>query len=151
MNFRLLEEEDISQIVKMGKDFFGESEFPEFSTYDPEIFEETLKTFVEETQQVGIVSEEEGSIKGFILFGYSRTYTKEPLALLYLFYVCPEYRKTRLGRLLLSSATKIAKQDGACAFYGGAMANIPSITKTIGNMYNKLGFKSLGFWGRKVL
>lgn len=148
--FRFLEEKDIPALVALGQRFFEESEFPSFSTYSPENFERVLRLSIDSPVFVTLVFTPEGTPEGFLSFHLDNPYTVEPLALGFLFYVVPEYRKTPAGRILQGMALEYAKGCGAVAFYGGVMSGIEAARKTMPNLYRKLGFEDL-WWGRCIL
>lgn len=150
--FREATEADIPRLVELGAEFFAESEFPQFAEYSPGNFEHTLKIFVESpSERLYVFAPEGRQIEGFIAYSYSALYTVAPLAMLFLFYVSPKYRKGPAGRLLVNLAVKDARLSGATAFYAGAMAGIKGTRKTLANLYRRMGFDELDFWGRMVL
>lgn len=148
--FRDFMETDIPRVVELGGWFFQESEFSEFSTFSPRRFERALYEVVHSPAFEGFVFEINGEIEGFLFYQLDVAYTEEPIALLWLFYVSPEYRRTPVGRELLSIAEHHALSRDAVCFYAGAMAGIPACDRTLKNMYRKAGYKDL-FWGRKIL
>lgn len=142
---------DVPRLVELGKAFFAESEFPDFTEYDPEGFELTVKKLINDPSYFLLTFAPVDEVEGFIAFSLDSAYTKDPLALLFLLYVTPGQRKTPAGRLLVDAAEAVARDNGAVAFYAGAMSGVPGTTKSIANMYQKLGFESTDFWGRKIL
>jgi GNAT superfamily N-acetyltransferase len=148
--FRFLEERDIPALVALGERFFEESEFPGFSTYSPENFERLMRRSIGDPGFVTLIFAPEGAVEGFLSFQLDNPYTVEPLALGFLFYVAPAYRKSPAGRILQGMATAYAKGCGAVAFYGGVMSGIEAAQKTMPNLYRKLGFEEL-WWGRLIL
>jgi GNAT superfamily N-acetyltransferase len=148
--FRFMTEADIDRMCDLGNEFFNESEFPSFSTFSREKFADTLKLFVGDPDNVMLVFAPGGTVQGFIGFGIAAQYTEEPLALGWLLYVTPKFRKTPAGRILMTLADDYAREAGCCAFYMGCMAGIDSVAKSMPNMLTKLGYEPL-FWGRKIL
>lgn len=148
--FRFLEERDIPSLVALGQAFFEESEFPTFSTFDPEAFEATMRRSLGCPTFQTVVFVPDGPVQGFLSFQLEAPYTKEPLALGFLFYVSPAYRKGPVGRILQEVAIISAKGCGAVAFYNGVMAGIDGVAKSMPNLYRKFGFEDL-WWGRKIL
>lgn len=148
--FRLLEEDDLLRMVDLAEEFFNESELREFATFSPERIHETFRGTLTNPNFKAIVFAPEGRVEGFIAFMLEASYTYEPLALGYLFYVSPPYRKSPVGRDLQELAIVYAKACGAVAFYNGVMAGIDNVSKTLPNLYMKLGFEPL-WWGRKLL
>lgn len=150
--FRGATPDDIDEIVGAGERFFAESEFKDFSEYSPENFRRTLGDMLNsEASRIFVFLPDGRHIEGFVAFQFSFAYTREPIALLFLLYVAPEFRRSPAGRLLMQLAMADAKAQGAVAFYAGAMARMGPSDKTLANMYRKLGFEDLGFWGRAVL
>jgi GNAT superfamily N-acetyltransferase len=148
--FRFLEEADIPALVALGQQFFAESEFPKFATFSPENFERVLRQSLDNPVFATLIFAPEGTPEGFLSFQLDNPYTVEPLALGFLFYVAPAYRKTPAGRILQGMALDYAKGCGAVAFYGGVMSGIETARKTMPNLYRKLGFEDL-WWGRCIL
>lgn len=145
-----MEAGDLSQMVKLGEQFFAESEFPTFSTFSPRGFELSLREALADDRAVCFVFEENGKIEAFLIYQIDATYTVEPIGLLYLFYVVPEKRRSPIGRIMLSLAEGHAKANGCVAFYGGVMAGIGKTENSMRNLYTKAGYKEL-YWGRKLL
>lgn len=141
---------DVDEIVALGDRFFEESEFSTFSTYSPDHFRFVLASIEHSPTLSGFVFEKGGKIKGFIFYQMDLSYTEEPVALMWLFYVVPKFRKSPVGRELLKIAENHAKARGARVFYAGSMSGIPGIQNSLKNLYEKTGYKQL-FWGRKVL
>ena len=141
---------DISELVELGDTFFAESEFSEFATYSPKNFHMVLTEAVHSPSVNGIVFEDKGKIRGYLFYQLDMSYTTKPIALMWLFYVVPEYRKSPVGRSLLDLAESHAEAQGAVAFYGGSMSGIPSIKGSLKNLYTKAGYEEM-YWGRKIL
>ena len=148
--FRDFVESDVERIVEMGADFFAESEFPDFAEYSEDNFRQTVNGIVMSPALEGFVFEMDGVIEGFIFYHLECAYTVKPIALMFLFYVTPEFRRSPVGRELLDIAEGHAKACGATVFYAGAMAGIQSANRTLKNLYVKAGYDEL-YWGRKIL
>lgn len=150
--FRPAEAKDVPALVALGIDYFHESEISRFTTYAADSFEKAMASAIEHPgHDIIVFCPDGGPPRGFISYSLDFSYTKEPLALLSLLYVAPEYRKTPVGRCLVRLATSRAKDRGAVLFYAGGMSGIPEVEKTIANLFRKMGFEDLAFWGRKVL
>lgn len=148
--YRFLEEDDLLRLIDLCDEFFNESELREFATFSPERLMALFRDALGSTTTKVIVFAPEGQVEGFIAFSLQAHYTYEPMALGFLFYVTPAYRKSPAGRDLQEIAIVYAKACGAVAFYNGVMAGIDSVSKTMPNLYMKLGFEPL-WWGRKIL
>jgi GNAT superfamily N-acetyltransferase len=148
--FRFLTEDDIAGLVDLGCEFFLESEFPGFSTFAPGRFEGVLRRSLDNPYFPTFVFVPEGRPEGFLTVQLDNPYTVELLALGFLFYVTPPYRKSPAGRILQSLALAYAKDCGAVAYYGGVMSGVETVQKTMPNLYRKLGFEDL-WWGRLIL
>jgi len=148
--FREFLPSDIGRVMKLGADFFDESEFAEFSTFSPDHFKFVLSGIENSPSMAGIVFEDKGEVQGYLFYQLDLSYTEEPIGLMWLFYVAPEYRRTPAGRSLLDLAENHARAAGAVAFYGGSMSGIPSVKYSLKNLYTKAGYEEL-FWGRKKL
>lgn len=149
--FRFATKEDTPRLLELAEAFFHESEMSEFATFSPMNIERTINNFVAHPDAALICFLPDGEvIEGFSAFLMEASYTEELVALGWLFYVAPEYRKTPAGRSLLALSVDYAEQSGCCAFYNGVMAGIDGVSKTMPNMYMKQGFEPL-WWGRRVL
>lgn len=150
--FRFIEPEDIPRLLELGKRFYDESEFADFSTFSEDHLREVANTFVAMPDEnvLLVFAPNGGQIEGFFGFQIVSHYTVEPMALGWLLYVAPEYRRSPAGRILLNLAEDYAKRAGCCIFYAGAMSGIEAVSKTLPNLYMKHGFEPL-WWGRKIL
>lgn len=149
-NFIEFTAEHVDEIVELGAEFFAESEFGDFSEFSPENFRSMLYEAANSLSMEGLLFTDAGRIRGMLFFQLDLGYTVRPIALMWLFYVAPEYRKTPVGRELLKLAEGMAKLHGATAFYGGSMAGIPGVKNSLRNLYTKAGYEEL-YWGRKIL
>lgn len=151
-NFREADAADIDRLVALGAQFFAESDFGAFTEFAPENFRLTMESLIGREDCELLVFLPDGEvIEGFIAFNYDVSYTKDPLALLFLLYVSPAFRRSPAGRFLVDLALVTARISGAKAFYAGAMSGVPGTEKTLGNMLRKLGFEDVDFWGRALL
>lgn len=148
--FREMEERDFPRLEELARDFFHESELAGFATFSPDNLAATLRNMHDNPDLVMLVFAPDDLIQGFIAFQLESSYTVEPLALGYLFYVTPAFRRSPAGRVLQEIAVSYAKMRGACAFYNGVMAGIDGVAKSLPNLYQKLGFEPL-WWGRLIL
>lgn len=149
--FREAVAEDLDDLVQLGAEFFAESEFGNFTEFDPDNFRMSIAHLIGSENGFVFVFRPEGEIEGFVAFTLECSYTKHPIALLFLLYATPAYRKSAAGRLLMKLSLDMAEAYGARAFYAGAMSGVPGTGKTLANMYRKMGFEDLAFWGRKIL
>lgn len=80
---------------------------------------------------------------GVASYSLDTLFTKKPIAYLQFIYVVPQYRRSNLGRMLLTHVMHLAQGDAACAFF----ATIPPATRTgrsLCNMFVRGGFKPMG-------
>lgn len=148
--FRDMIDGDAMELVELAGRFFLESEFKSFTTFSTERMLQTFDHALVSPYMHVTVFENEGRIQGFLAYQTDQSYTEEPIALMYLFYVVPEYRKTPVGRELLKLSEDHARAAGCVAFYGGSMSGIPEVQKTLPNMFKKMGYETL-YWGKKHL
>lgn len=93
-------------------------------------------------------------IVGFIMADVDNPYTEEFVAFMFLFYVCPEWRPTKIGRALLSAALSAARACGAVRFYASSTAGFADrgrVNQTLLNLYSKMGFERLGCFVAKEI
>ena len=148
--FREMMADDAMEMSELAARFFLESEFKDFATFDYDAMLRTFQHSLDSPYTHFFVFEDQGKIQGFIGYQLDASYTVEPIGLMYLFYVVPEYRPTPAGRELLNIAENHAKAVGCVAFYGGSMSGIPAVQKTLPNLFRKRGYQDL-YWGKKML
>ena len=165
LSFRVAKREDLSRIVDLGARFFQESEFPAFTSYDPARFLRVLEMAHRNDAMIHILAEldttemlaypetpSSSELVGFVSFDVNSYYTRHKIAHLFLLYAVPEHRASPIGRLLMTAAVEVARNEGAVAFYAGAMAGINQRQeKQLMNMLYKIGFEPLGGFARKIL
>lgn len=158
-DFGYLREDEIDALIELGRLFFNESEYTAYTEYHPDAFRQVL-TLCANNPDISpcIVARVDGVPVGFIHWQHATLYTKDPLALLGLTYVHPDYRRGPMGRLLYDIAEEIAKAAGCCAFYSGVMSRMstkgtghPLQEKMMCNMHLKRGYEPLAGWFVKVL
>lgn len=135
----------------LGARFFEESEYPNFTAYDPMAARAKLSRPMDRGELLGLLGMRGIKAVGFILFTVNRFYTADPVGQMFLLYVTPEHRKSPLGRMLVSGACDIAKALGATVFYAGAMAGIKSQDPMFLNMLKRCDFEPLGGFARRIL
>jgi GNAT superfamily N-acetyltransferase len=148
--FSVVGPDDVPDIVALGDGFYTESELSSLTPFNPDRFAQTLLSGLEGGFLHGFLFCSQGVPAGFVFYTLDQTYTKDPLAYIWLLYVVPSLRKTPAGRLMLDLVEKGARARGAVALYGGVMAGIDEVKTTRPNLYRKQGFEPL-YWGRKVL
>lgn len=136
----------------LGEQFFNESEFGEFTEYDPEQLREFVLTATASGHLTVLTGCYKGAVVGLISFTVERQYTQHLLGLMYLFYVQRTRRLGPLGRALLMGAEAVARDMGACVFYAGAQANIGGgVDERLMNLLDRQGYTRLGGVSRKIL
>jgi len=151
LELKVVDTSHIDDIIRITWRLFYESNFVDVLTPSETVFRENLYHAIPRHLYQGVIAYEGTEPIGYILWSVERVYTEEPMALLFMLYVIPERRRSPLGRILVDTAEKISMDMGAKVFYAGAMAGIPKQDRMLGNMFRKLGYEEMAFWGRKVL
>ena len=141
---RLARTEDVQPVINdIGEDFFHEAEFDRFAEFDAERWRLNCEHRIGSGQTPFIVAEFEGRIVGFISYTLEQAFTKRPIAVAWMFYVKPSWRKLAIGRGLLSAALDMAKGDNACAFFASITPTTPAARSMV-NLFRHKGFTPMG-------
>jgi GNAT superfamily N-acetyltransferase len=89
-------------------------------------------------------------IVGGISYSYDSSFSKKPIAILQNIFVTKKYRRTLIGRMLISTAMHIAKDEQACAFFM-PVNNGGDNVHSLGNSLSKAGFSMTGYVMSKEL
>ena len=146
--------EDIPQMVDIGENFFSESNFLDGLTIDQEQGAYTFGYMIAAEDQEVLVAVEEDKLIGFIIFDVTRYYTKELISHLFLFYVLPAWRGTRVGLDLLQKAEAIATERGAKRIYCSSTAGFSDdgkMDQKLLDFYKRCGYAELGCFVMKGL
>lgn len=137
----------------LAEQFFDESEFGQFTRFNPEALSQVLMSdMVDQMKVIVLVGRYKGEMVGFLVFSLDQSYTVDPLAQLFLFYVASNRRYGPLGRALMAAAEAVAAELGAVVFYAGATANIGrGVDQSLMNLLDKRGYLRLGGVSRKIL
>lgn len=149
--FRPANEDDVPRLIELGDRYFAESELAKHVSFSRANAELSFGNLVRHPSYRHFVFTPKGEIEGYVGYNLDVTFTIEPLAQLMMLYVAPGYRKTPAGRCLLRLALADAKANGAKVFYAGTMSGVPGVTKTLRNLFKKLGFTEADFWGKTIL
>lgn len=140
---RFKEDEDDAWLLGMGLRYFKESSFGGF-TFDPLAYLKGLK------DAVWLVATHRDVIVGFISFFVTRQFTRETIGAMYLFYVAPEFRGTKTGRMLLENLDMAAKEYNIARMCVGSAAGISGkVDKVLENMFRRRGYNILGVSAQK--
>lgn len=80
---------------------------------------------------------------GLIAWRYDTTFSVEPIGHMSEFYVLPQYRKSPVGKALLSAALDVAKHEGVKLWFAEIASGLPT-TPSLKNLYRKLGASEIG-------
>jgi hypothetical protein len=144
--FRLGKPDDVEPLLdRYGQEFFDEGGFNAFAVFDKRRAAEKMRQDVMSGATPFVLAEVDGAVAGMISYSLEHTFTTHPIAMLWMFYVMPRYRRSApmLGRMLLWLALDMARNDDACAFF----AVVPprsSIGRTLGNLFRRAGFDVMG-------
>jgi GNAT superfamily N-acetyltransferase len=157
---------DLVPLVILTEEFFNESGWTEFTSFNPEgmklHYEKVLNEPFSETGQIiyicdtlpvpdGSGGETPQVPVGFIKFGVQVCSTVDPVGVLDAVYVHPTFRLSPAGRLLFAAAENRLRSYGCCVFFASPGARMGGVDKSMSNMLAKLGFEIPVLNGCKVL
>ena len=144
LKFRLGRPDDVRPLLdKYGLHFFEEAGFGAFTAFDIERATTGMQRQIKSGETPFILAEVDGEVVGMISYCLSHIFTREPIAVLWMFYVMPPYRHGPIGRMLLWFAADIAKNDGACAFFATIAPTSPA-ARSLCNLFRRAGFEPMG-------
>jgi GNAT superfamily N-acetyltransferase len=98
-----------------------------------------------------IIARIDNKIVGVLSYSLDDTFCEKPIAVMHVFYVVPEHRKSALGRMLLQFALDLATTvDEACAFHAPVASEVGDVASLV-NLFQKAGFTAVGFIAGKAL
>jgi GNAT superfamily N-acetyltransferase len=128
---------------KYGEQYFHEAGFDRFSPFDIERAAREMAKQIRSGDTPFLLAELDGEVVGMVSWSLSHVFTEKPIALLWMIYVMPPNRRSAIGRLLVSFAADIAKQEGACAFFASIPPTSPA-AKSLCNLFCRCGFAPMG-------
>jgi GNAT superfamily N-acetyltransferase len=145
LTFRMAEVSDIPQIIPLTHEFDEISQFKDFGVELSENNSEKYLTMVLENNFTPLLlALIDDKVVGWLMFSYDMSFFKRPIAVLNTIFVTKKYRRSVIGRTLLTTAMEIAKDEQACAFYAPVNSGSDHIF-SLGNMFAKAGFQSSGY------
>ncbi len=142
LDFDLATARDVVALTYLYKEFFAESNYAEKGiAYSPNRAATWLKAVITSGTFPHIVARVGDKIVGVISWSMDHSFSEEPIAVMHTLYVRPKYRRSAIGRLLVSMSLDIAKNEGACAYSAPISSGVKS---GIENMFKKAGFAQSG-------
>ena len=149
--FRMADVSDIPQLLPLSKEFFNLSSFKHFGVeYSEANVEKYLHLLLDNMFAPSLLAVVDDKVVGWCQFQYDMSAFKKPVAVLNQLFVTKKYRRTVIGRTLLTTAMEIAKEEQACAFIAPVNSGSEHI-HSLGNLLAKAGFKITGYIGTKEL
>ena len=131
-------EADISRVVEMGRRFLLEGPYRDQIQDSPQGFQNALAALLANPRTRVLVSEDDGSITGMLIFVVAPHYfTGELIAGEVVWYVQPEARRKMAGLRLLNFAEKAATEMGA------KRIQFVAPTDRIGRLYERRGYTKI--------
>jgi hypothetical protein len=145
LDFRMADEKDVLALVELGREQFETSCYADFGVEFSAAQAEKFLTFALENVLIPhLVATVDGKIVGGISFAYDHSFSKQPIAILQNVFVTKKYRRTLIGRMLLTMAANIAKDEQACAFFA-PVNNGGDHVHSLGNLLSKIDFHMTGY------
>jgi L-amino acid N-acyltransferase YncA len=148
--FTLATEDDVAELAAVVQRFYEESAYKTYAEFDLTKAEDYGYAMIERGIVPHIIARIDNQIVGFISYSLDQSGWVKPIAILEMFYVVPERRKTALGRVLLMLAMDMATGDGACAFHAPVASGTDNV-ETLKNLFSKHGFETCGYMMRMSL
>jgi GNAT superfamily N-acetyltransferase len=144
LKFRAGAADDVEPLLnKYGAHFFHEAGFDAFSPFDLPRATIEMRKQIARGDTPFILAELDGDVVGMVSYTLSHVFTVKPIAVLWMIYVMPPYRRGPLGRLLVWFAADLAKSEGACAFFA-TVAPVSRAAHGLCNLLRRCGFAPMG-------
>ena len=145
LSFRMAEVSDIPQLLPLSKEFFEFSSFSKLGIeYSEANVEKYLTLLLENMYAPSLLALVADDVVGWCQFQYDLSAFKRPVAVLNQLFVTKKYRRSVVGRTLLTTAMEIAKDEQACAFIAPVNSGSESV-HSLGNLLAKAGFQMTGY------
>jgi GNAT superfamily N-acetyltransferase len=134
---------DVSQIVELYSDFFAESDWPNRNlVYDPPRMWAWVFKGITTGNVPHLLAFEraKGTLIGSICYTLDHNFTTRPFAHLDKFFVRRKWRRSPVGRVLLTLIVEIARADGAACFNANALSGMKEIA-SLKNLLLHMGFR----------
>lgn len=137
----------LDEMFVLATDFWHESNFHSAGlTLKEDHWKSLVSSHIEQNDTAAICARVNGKIVGYVLIYYQTDYTYEPIGEMFQFYVCPEFRKTNVARMLVQAAVNQYNEWGCARAYceaspGISMRDHLSLFK---NLWGKFGYKEIG-------
>ncbi len=135
---------DVVALTYLFKDFFSESNYAQKGiTFSPNKSAAWLRRAISSGLFPHVVARIDEKIIGVISWSMDDSFCEEPIAILHTIYVRPEYRRSPIGRMLVSFMLDIAKHEGACSITAPISSGLQEM-KSLSNLFKKAGFEQSG-------
>lgn len=142
--FDLATEKDVVELTYLFKDFFAESDYADKGiAYSPNNAAIWLRRVITSGAFPHVIARNDGKIVGVISWSMDNSFCEEPIAVLHTIFVRKEFRRSVIGRHLLTFALDIAQSEGACCFTAPISSGMTEM-KSLANMLFKAGFSASG-------
>lgn len=151
IEFRYAKVDDLDALMAVYERFYDEAVYKDYITWDHARARKTIEWRMEQRIRPHIIAVDgaDKTLIGFISWELDHTFSVRPVAILFEFYVVPEFRKGAIGRYLLHLAKREMKADGACAFHAPVASGMKD-TQRLKNLLLKAGMSELGFIMRQA-
>ena len=144
VDYRLANAYDAPEIARLFQTFFDEAHYQDRGiVYDLDLATNWIAGVIQQGSCPHLVATCDGKIVGAVSYSLDGTFCVKPVAVMHMVYALKAYRRSAIGRVLLSLAVDMAKADGACAFHA-PIASEMSEQRSLANMFGRGGFKTVG-------
>lgn len=148
VTFRFADVNDVPEVMRLYERFYAEAVYKDFLEWDAARARETVLNGVLTDNRPHIIAVIDDEIVGFLAYILDHSFSVRPCMVLMEFYVAPEYRRSAIGRALLSMAIQEGKAANAGAFHAPVASGLAA-ARSLFNMFDKAGFSQFGYMMRR--
>jgi L-amino acid N-acyltransferase YncA len=141
--YRFASRSEASEIELLFERFFAESGYPSRGIkYSLGKAEAWLERVIAQGSCPHLVAIKDDAIVGVISYSLDETFCVEPVAVLHMFYVAPEHRRSAVSMVLVALCVDAARNDGAAAFHAPLASEVKGASAI--NLFTNMGFENIG-------
>ena len=141
--YRFASRSEANEIALLFERFFAESGYPSRGIkYSVGKAEAWLERVITQGSCPHLVARKDDAIVGVISYSLDETFCIDPVAVLHMFYVAPEHRRSAVSMVLVTLCVDAARNDGAVAFHAPLASEVKGASAV--NLFANIGFENIG-------
>ena len=141
--YRFASRSEANEIALLFERFFNESGYPSRGIrYSVGKAEAWLERVITQGSCPHLVAIRDDTIVGVISYSMDETFCLDPVAVLHMFYVAPEHRRSAVSMVLVALCVDAARNDGAVAFHAPLASEVKGASAI--NLFTNAGFENIG-------